>query len=100
MKNFIKNNWFKILGIGILLFALGSHPYGFYQILRWSIAIIGAYSSYLAYEGKRNNWAWIFGLVALLFNPIIPFTFAKDTWQTIDVITAIIIFVSFIRIKK
>lgn len=103
MKNSIKNNWFKIVGIIILLLALGSLPYGYYQFLRWAITIIGAYSAYLAYEQKNITWTWIFGLIAILFNPIIPFIFAKDTWQTIDVITAIIIIinvVSFDKIKK
>lgn len=100
MKNNIKENWFKILGIVILLLALGSLPYGYYQFLRWAITIIGAYSAYLAYEQKNVTLTWIFGLMAILFNPIIPFTFEKNVWQTIDVITAIIIIINLIKNKK
>lgn len=103
MTNFVKNNWFKIIAIGILIGAMWSHPYGYYQFLRWAITIIGAYSAYLAYEYKDNTWAWIFGIIVVLFNPIIPFTFEKETWQIIDVATAIIIIInvaSFNKIKK
>ena len=60
----------------------------------------GAYSAYLAYEEKRNTWAWIFGIIAILFNPVIPFTFAKETWQVIDIATAIVIFINVIKNKK
>ena len=100
MKNFLKNNWFKILAIGILIGALWNHPYGYYQLLRWVVMIVGAYSAYSVYEDKNNTWAWIFGAIAVLFNPIIPFTFAKETWQVIDIATAIVIFINVIKKKN
>jgi hypothetical protein len=34
IKNWLKNNWFKLGAIFILLRALGDHPYGYYQFLR------------------------------------------------------------------
>jgi len=55
---------------------------------------IGSYSAYLAYNSEKKIWACIFGLVALLFNPIIPFYFQRETWQIIDVGVAIIFFIS------
>jgi len=92
--NFLKNNWFKILAILFLLGALGDNSYGYYQFLRWVILATGAYSTYAIYKLGNNTWAWIFGIIAVLFNPIIPFTFQRETWQTIDVIVAIVFFVS------
>lgn len=100
MKNFLKNNWFKIIAIGILIGAMWDHPYGYYQLLRWVVAVAGAFSAYSAYEHENNTWAWIFGIIAVLFNPIIPFTFAKETWQVIDVATAIVIFINIIKKKN
>ncbi|MFA5778443.1 MAG: DUF6804 family protein [Candidatus Paceibacterota bacterium] len=99
MKNFLKNNWFKIIAIGILIGAMWSHPYGYYQFLRWVVMVTGAYSAYIAYEHKNNTWAWIFGIITVLFNPIIPFTFSRSAWQLIDLITAGIISVGIIRNK-
>jgi len=100
MKHFLKENWFKIIAIFILLLVFGSWPYSYYQFLRWAIFIIGAYSAYLAYEKKKIAWSWIFGIIAILFNPIIPIYFSKSTWQFIDVVVAIIFFVSLFKTKK
>jgi len=99
--NFFKNNWFKIVAILFLLGALADNPYGYYQFLRWAILIIGAYSAYLAHNTGKKVWVWVFGIIAVLFNPIIPFTFQRGTWQIIDVVVAIIFFTSlFINMKE
>ena len=100
MTNFLKNNWFKLVAVGVLIGALWSHPYGYYQLLRWIVAVVSAYSAYLAYKHKDNTWTWTFGIIAVLFNPIIPFTFAKETWQVIDVATSVVIFVNVIKKKN
>ena len=94
VKAWFKNNWFKLLAILFLLGAFGDNPYGYYQVLRWIILGIGGYSAYLAYSSGRKVWVGVFGAIALLFNPIIPFYFSRSTWQPIDVIVAIIFFVS------
>jgi hypothetical protein len=97
MKTFLKQNWFKMLAIVLLLGALGNWPYGYYQLLRWAVLIIGAYSAYLAYEKGKVTWAWIFGIIAVLFNPILPFYLSKNTWQFIDIAAAIVFFISFFK---
>lgn len=99
IKNWLKNNWFKILAILFLLGALADNPYGYYQFLRWIILGVGGYSAYLSYNSGRKIWTGIFCVIALLFNPIIPFYLSRDTWQSIDVIVAIIFFVSIFKIK-
>ena len=99
IQNWLKNNWFKLLAIGFLLGALGYHQYGYYQLLRWIIAGSGTYLAYSSYNAKKEFWTWVFVGIALLFNPIIPFHFLRDTWQSIDVITAIIFFISIQYLK-
>jgi len=94
IKTWFKNNWFKFLAIIFLLGALADNPYGYYQFLRWLILFVGAYSAYSAYKLGRTVWAWIFGAIAILFNPIIPFYLSRDAWQIIDVVVAIIFFAS------
>ncbi len=99
MNTIIKENWFKILAVILLLWALGDHPYGYYQFLRWTIMILGAYSAYLSYENKKIAWAWIFAITAIAFNPIIPFYLSKETWQIFDFVGAVVFLISFF-IKK
>ena len=81
----------------MLLGALGSWPYGYHTLLRWvtcAVAVI------FAVRGKTLNlmWStWMFGFVALLFNPIVPVHLSRQVWQPIDVITAVLfVAVSFI----
>ncbi len=100
MKNWLKENWFKVIVIIFLLGALGSWPYSYYQFLRWLVLGIGGYSAYLAYNYEKKIWAIIFGVIAILFNPIIPFYLSKDTWQIIDVVVAIVFFVSFYKRER
>ena len=94
MQVWLKENWFKLLAILFLLGALWDWPYSYYQFLRWFILGTGGYLTYLTYNSERKIWAGIFGVIALLFNPIIPFYLQKDTWQFIDIVVAIIFFVS------
>ena len=94
MKDWFKNNWFKLIAIVFLLGAMGYWPYAYYQVLRWIVCAIAAYSAYLAYQSKKVGWTWIFGIIAVLFNPIIPIHLTREIWQPIDVIVAIIFFVS------
>ncbi len=100
MDKFFKENWFKILAVGILIGALWAHPYSYYQILRWVVTIVSAYSAYLAFNSKVTSWGWVFVVVAILFNPIAPVYLQKETWQILDLIGAIIFSVSlFIKNK-
>ncbi len=100
MKNFLTNNWFKILAGILLLIALGSRPYSYYQFLRWVIMAIASYSAYKAYEDGKSGWAWIMGIIAVLFNPIAPFYLKRDTWQLIDLVAAAIFFVAAFQKKS
>jgi len=90
----IKDNWYKVVAVILLLWALGSHPYGYYQLLRWVVAIVAAYSAYQAYEHKKNFWTWTFVAMAILFNPIMPFYLERETWQILDVAAAVVFGVS------
>ena len=95
----LKNNWLKIIAILFLLGALAYNPYSYYQFLRWAILGVCGYSAYLAYNSGRKIWMVIFGAIALLFNPIIPFYFSRSAWQSIDIIVAIIFLISIFKIK-
>jgi len=69
----------------MLLFAVtGRHPYSFYTLLRWICCAVFAYSAFIASERNRVPWAWIFGVLAVLFNPIIPVHLQRETWQIVD----------------
>ncbi len=76
-----------------------TYPYVYYQILRvvvWATAIMLAV---LAYRWG-NAWApWLFGLLALLFNPLVPFHLSRDTWARIDLVSAIVFLIAAFKMK-
>ena len=99
MNNKLRAGWFKILAVIILIIGFGNNPYSYYQFERWAILIIGCYSAYLAYKNKDTVWAWIFAIIAILFNPIAPFYMARGTWQLFDLASAVLFFVSISKTK-
>ncbi len=96
MKNIQKITILKIITIIMLLFALADNPYGYYQILRWVICWVAAYSAYLEYQKFHYPWTWVFGIIAVLFNPLSTIHLDKDTWIVLNVITAGIFIISMI----
>lgn len=75
---------------GVLLFlALGYHPYSYYIVLRWIIFLSSFYSGWVLSKLEKHNWSWIFLIVGILFNPIIPVYLDRGIWQIIDVVVAL-----------
>jgi hypothetical protein len=79
-----------IIAALMLLGALVPWPYGYYQILRFVVCGVSVYVAYLAYNWQKLWATWMFGFIALLFNPLIPIYLTKKTWQPIDIICAVL----------
>ena len=60
------------------------HPYSFYTLLRWICSPIFLYSALSAHEQKRELWTWIFGVLALLYNPLIRVHLDRSTWTNVN----------------
>jgi len=78
-----------LLATAFLLLATLNLPYGYYTFLR--IVVCGV-SVYVAYQGYQwgQQWAmWVFGLVAVLFNPLVPVHLTKEIWLPIDLAVAV-----------
>lgn len=87
----------KIIAIIMLFIALADNPYGYYQILRWVIAGVAGYSAYLTYEDRNKLWSWIFGIVAILFNPISPIYLDREIWSVVNILVAGIFLINIIK---
>ena len=78
----------------MLLVAIAPMPYGYYILLRLVSCGVFAYAAFIAHERKLELLPWIYGLLALLFNPIIKVHFDKEIWAFIDIAAAIILLIS------
>ncbi len=70
----------------MLLLALGSWPYSYYQLLR--IVICGS-SFFLVWYfiNVKIEWlGWLFIIPGILFNPLFPFYLDKQLWQLLDIV--------------
>lgn len=89
----------------MLLWALNPHnPYGYYILLRWVCCGVFAYCAFqvLALGDEKQGWAWVFGITALIYNPILRVHLNRELWQILNIVTAVILVVSIfvLKVKK
>ena|SRR5690606_27257769 len=76
-----------LIPAAMLLLALLQLPYGYYTLLRLVVCLTAAIIAFQSWP-KHQAWSIAFGLVALLFNPLILVSFDRETWAPIDVAVA------------
>ncbi len=84
----------------MLLLALAPWPYGYYQLIRFVVCGAGVYVALSAHSWQEIWAVWLFGFIALLFNPLIPIHLSRAIWQPIDVACAILFIVITFVLKK
>jgi hypothetical protein len=90
----------RIIAAGLLVWSLARHPYDYYTLMRWIVCATAGYLTYVSYDSKKTPWVWVFGGIAILFNPIIPIHLKKTTWAAIDVVAGVIMIVSILFIRE
>lgn len=84
-----------ILGIALLPITGG-----FYTLVRIAITIGAVIAAFQNSSNGINTWSIMFGIVAILFNPIIPvYLHDKGAWMMIDIIAMIPFIIQIVRNK-
>ena len=83
------------IGLAVLMFGcLFDMPYGYYQLVRF-IALIGfAVLAYQANQQSRQTEMFIYGALALLFQPFFKIALGRELWNIVDVIVGVGLLVS------
>ena len=106
MKKLFSDNLYILifLSIGLLAMAIldwaifHGLPYGFFTFLRWLITICAAWTGYRIFnKDSKSKMLILFGIITVLFNPIIPVFLNRETWTLIDFTTAIILLTFLIK---
>ena len=85
-----------ILGIALLPITGG-----FYTLVRIAITIGAVIAAFQNSSNGINTWSIMFGIVAILFNPIIPvYLHDKGAWMMIDIIAMILFIIQIVRNKE
>lgn len=90
-----------VICAGLLFIGLIDLPIGYYTLLRIVVTIGAVAVVVTELENGLNFWVIIFGLIAILFNPIIPiYLNDKSAWMPIDIIGGIIFIIKSLTIKS
>ena len=91
----VNKNLFWIAPLIIMFIGLMPMPYGFYTLLRVVVFVCSLYFLFEFINIEDNTFVWIFGFLALLYNPIVPITLgSKGLWVIVNIITAGIFLIS------
>jgi uncharacterized membrane protein YccC len=85
-------NYLPSIAAVLLLMAVLPLPYGYYTFLRVSVTTCALLVAWFAYteKGEPTVWVLVFGLVAILFNPLIPIYLSRGIWFYLDIGIAVI----------
>jgi len=89
-----------LLAAAFLLLATLDLPYGYYTFMRIVVCGISVYVAYQGYQWGQPWATWVFGLVAVLFNPLIPIHLSREIWLPIDLMVAGLCIVAAIALKS
>jgi hypothetical protein len=86
---------------GLLFICLIDLPIGYYTLLRIVVTIGSVAVVITEFENGLNIWVFSFGLMAILFNPLIPiYLNDKSAWMPIDIIAGILFIIKSLTIKS
>jgi len=84
----------KLIAAIMLFAALGRHGYDYYTLLRWIACGVAAYTAFQAMQIKNVGWLFVFVIVAIVLNPIIPLHLKRESWAFVDIAAAVLLLLS------
>lgn len=84
----------KIILAILFFLCLADMPYGFYQFVRFAGLIGFAILAYQAYEKGRQTEMFIYGGLALLFQPFLKMALGREMWNIVDFVVGVGLLVS------
>lgn len=83
-----------VCAVVLLIAAFTRWPYFVYVLLRVFVCGSSAYIASKLNSRHRVPLTWLFGAIAVLFNPVIPVRMARSDWQVMNGLTAVM-FIAF-----
>ena len=90
----------QVVVILMLLWALNpSNPYGYYVLLRVICCAIFAFLAVKAHNLGKDEWVWILGVTAFIYNPIVPVHLTRAIWTVINIVAIFIAVISIFKLR-
>ena len=84
----------------LMLLCLAPMPYGYFQLVRFVAMVAFGLMAYRYYVNNKAIAATVFGVLALLFQPIYKIALGRATWNVIDVLVAVLLIGLFVLEKR
>lgn len=76
----------------------GKHSYSYFVFLRLVVTVAACFGIWLSFRITKFPLYFVFGLLATIFNPIVPFRFHVEVWHVIDLAAGITLLVMMITL--
>ena len=91
MKN--EKSIFWIAPIVVMAIGVLPMPYGYYSLSRLVVCGCAVYFAIASKSQNQDVFIWVFGALAVLYNPIIPVhLYEKEIWIIVNLVTAAVFF--------
>jgi hypothetical protein len=90
----------RLVAAALLVWALAKHPIGYFTLLRLTVCTVCVAGIWLAIRWNQPGWAFPFGALALLFQPLVNLRITRPTWNYIDVAVAVFLVVTIFLFKE
>jgi uncharacterized protein DUF6804 len=64
------------------------------DLVHLAICALSAYSAYAAGARRRTGWAWLFGAMAVVYNPFVRVRMPDGDWYALDAFVSLVFFIS------
>jgi hypothetical protein len=92
--------WLSLAVAAACVIALADLPYGYYQLLRIVVTGFAIWVAFYSYGKARPAWAVVFGLIAILYNPLFKISMSRDVHAVENVITALLVLFETLRVRR
>jgi hypothetical protein len=79
----------KIILAILFFLCLVGMPYSFFQLVRFAAFIGFSYLAYQSNQHRETNEMFLYGGLALLFQPFFKIALGRELWNLVDVLVAI-----------
>lgn len=99
MNDNMKIIWY--MPIGMLLLSFIHWPYRYYILLRLIVTACAGYLAYMEYNLHKSMtfFAVLLMFFVIFFNPILPVYLPRIIWSSIDIFTALTLFLHHVAYK-
>jgi len=89
----MNKNIFWIAPIAVMAIGVLPMPYGYYTLSRLVVCSCSIYFAHRLYVQSKSTLIWIFGVIAVLYNPLVPIhLYQKEIWIVVNILTSAVFF--------